>query len=271
MEVVLFDLDDTLLDYSGAVADCWRAACAAVAGAAGVDVDGLVAAVEVSRRWFWADAGRHARERVHMVAAWGKIAAAALVAVGRPSAGLAADLAADFAARRAAAMALFPDALPCLTALRARGTRLGLVTNGDAGLQRDKLARFALAPCFDAVVIEGEFGTGKPDAAVYRHVLAALGAAPAAACMVGDNLDWDVTGAQRAGVGGVWIDRAGTGLPAGHAARPDRVIRSLAELWTVRPDAVPGRAYGRRAMDSTPATAVTRRCGREPRREGDDR
>jgi FMN phosphatase YigB (HAD superfamily) len=46
--------------------------------------------------------------------------------------------------------------------------------------------------------------------------------------MVGDNFGWDVAGANAAGLEGVWLDRAGRGLPKD--AAPARVIRSLAEL-----------------------------------------
>ena len=78
--------------------------------------------------------------------------------------------------------------------------------------------------------LEGEFGVGKPEESVYRHVLRALGAAPAEAWMVGDHLEWDVGAPQRLGLTGVWIDRGGLGLPPGSAVRPHRIIRSLVEL-----------------------------------------
>jgi putative hydrolase of the HAD superfamily len=68
---------------------------------------------------------------------------------------------------------------------------MALVTNGDARQQRQKIERWALAPFFDVIVIEGEFGRGKPEEAVYRHALDALGAQPSSACMVGDHLEWD--------------------------------------------------------------------------------
>jgi putative hydrolase of the HAD superfamily len=80
------------------------------------------------------------------------------------------------------------------------------------------------------MVIEGEFGAGKPDAAVFRHALDSLGAHPAEACMVGDNLVNDVEGAGQLGIRTIWIDRARSGLPAGIAARPDHIIASLTEL-----------------------------------------
>lgn len=230
MRAVLFDLDDTLLDYSGGVDECWTGACETVAPAAGVDAAALARALVDSRRWFWSDPDRHRRERVDMLRAWTNIVAHGLGTLGVDRADLARKVAEEFAARRRAAWRLFPDAPAVLDRLRAAGVPLGLVTNGDPAMQRDKVERFDLAPFFRVIVIEGEFGAGKPDAAVFRHALGALGTAPADATMIGDHLDWDVAGAQHVGALGVWIDRAGAGLPPGTRVTPDRIIRSLAEI-----------------------------------------
>jgi putative hydrolase of the HAD superfamily len=133
-------------------------------------------------------------------------------------------------------MTLFPDAAHALTALRQRGIPLGLVTNGDAREQRYKIERHALAAYFGAIVIEGEFGAGKPDAVVYQTALTALGVAPGPEVwMVGDHLEFDVAGPQRLGIRGVWLDRSGAGVPAGSAVRPDHIVRGLDELMTVLP------------------------------------
>jgi putative hydrolase of the HAD superfamily len=259
MTAVLFDLDDTLLDYSGRVAECWAAACGR-AGEVGVDAEALARAVHDTRAWFWADPERHARERVDMRRAWTTIVSMALERLGRPSELVARAVADDFAARRMRTAALFDDALPCLGGLRGAGVRLGLVTNGDAGMQREKLARHDLSRWFDAIVIEGELGVGKPDVAVFRHALGLLGVDAAAATMVGDDLERDVAGAERAGIAGVWLDRAGRGPtstgstshgPTSGAA-PARVVRTLAEL-------VPGGRYsgstGASDVDSSAAAA----------------
>ena len=48
--------------------------------------------------------------------------------------------------------------------------------------------------------------------------------------MVGDDVERDVAGPQKVGMRGVWIDRAGKGLPPGCVIAPDRIIGSLAEL-----------------------------------------
>jgi putative hydrolase of the HAD superfamily len=234
VNVVLFDLDDTLLDYSGKVDESWARAVHACCADGPVDPHALIAALGHSRRWLWEDPSRHREERINMPRAWQRIVAHALEGLGSPSDELAAAVAARFAADRHQVMELFPEARPTLERLRARGIPLGLITNGDASQQRYKIERHDLARYFDVMVIEGEFGAGKPDEAVYRHALDALGAEPGHTCMVGDNLDFDVEGARRVGIAGVWVDRARTGLPPGSTARPDHVIASLTDLFVIR-------------------------------------
>ncbi len=226
---VLFDLDDTLLDYSGGVEQSWETACRAEAPP-DLDVAVFLPVLGEARRWFWSDPGRHRRERTNMLGAWTSIAAHALEHVGRADARAAVRIAEAFAASRRATMRLFPDARACLERLRRRDVALALVTNGDARMQRDKIERHGLATFFGAIVIEGEFGRGKPDAAVYAEALRGLGRRADEAWMVGDNLEWDVAGPQRLGLTGVWIDRAGSGLPADATVRPDRIIADLTTL-----------------------------------------
>jgi len=90
--------------------------------------------------------------------------------------------------------------------------RLGLLTNGPSDIQRLKLAATGLADCFDAVVVSGEMGIGKPDPAVFGEVLGRLGAEPGAAVMVGDSWERDIEGAVEVGMSAVWIAR-GRALP----------------------------------------------------------
>jgi putative hydrolase of the HAD superfamily len=82
------------------------------------------------------------------------------------------------------------------------------------------------------VIVEGEFGAGKPDPAVYAHALDSLGATPDQAWMVGDNLEWEVAVPKQLGLYTVWVDFAQQGLPPDALAQPDRIIHNLAELAT---------------------------------------
>jgi len=228
VRALLLDLDDTLLDYSSGVDTCWEAACAS--GAPGLPQAALVAALAEARRSFWSDPEHNRRERIHMLRAWTRIATRALERCGGDPE-LGAAIAEAFAARRRSVMALFPDALQLLTTVRGLGLPLGLVTNGDAREQRAKIERHDLARFFDVIVIEGEFGAGKPDPAVYRCATEALGVAPGPEVwMAGDHLEFDVDGAQRLGLRAAWLDRPGLGLPPASAVRPDRIVRDLGEL-----------------------------------------
>jgi putative hydrolase of the HAD superfamily len=230
LKALLIDLDDTLLDYSGGVEDCWAGACHTVATPAGIEAARLLAQLGKSRRWFWDDPERHRRERTDMMGAWTKIVAHALETVGPGREGLAGEIAEAFAASRWNRMALFPGVREALQRLRERGLPLALVTNGDKRQQRRKIERWDLAGFFDVIVIEGEFGVGKPEERVYRHVLDALAVAPTSAWMVGDNLEWDVAAPQRLGLSAVWVDGPGRGLPEGSPVRPDRIVRAFPEL-----------------------------------------
>jgi putative hydrolase of the HAD superfamily len=234
VNVVLFDLDDTLLDYSGSVDESWRRAVLACCQDGRLDPETLVVALGRARRWFWDDPVRQRLERTNMLRAWQRIATHALQNLGTSDDELASAIAQHFAAHRREVMQLFPETRETLDRLRDRGTPLGLVTNGDAAQQRFKIERHDLARYFDVIVIEGEFGAGKPDEVVFQHALASLGADPARACMVGDSLVHDVEGAQRLGIGAVWIDRTGAGLPADSPARPDHIIASLTDLFALR-------------------------------------
>ena len=54
-------------------------------------------------------------------------------------------------------------------------------------MQRGKIQRFGLEPCFDYILIEEEFGVGKPDERVYLHAIGQLDTHPSKSWMVGDN------------------------------------------------------------------------------------
>jgi putative hydrolase of the HAD superfamily len=230
VKALLVDLDDTLLDYSGGVEDSWGQACVDVAAPAGVDPVTLAAAMVRSRRWFWDDVDRHRTARVDMIGAWTRIAEHALAGVGVTDQALAGSIAECFAELRWKRMCLFPGVHSALAAWHARGIPMALVTNGDRRQQRRKIEQYDLARYFDVMVIEGEFGCGKPEERVYRHALAALAVRPEDAWMVGDHIEWDVGAPQRLGLRGVWVDAPRAGLPNACAVVPHRIIRAFTEL-----------------------------------------
>jgi putative hydrolase of the HAD superfamily len=97
-----------------------------------------------------------------------------------------------------------------LESLRARGLKLGLVSNAfDPGwlLQRD-LEQMGLAKRLDFAVFSSEVGKRKPHPAIFERALEALGVAAAETVFVGDRLYEDVRGAGELGmttVQAVWF------------------------------------------------------------------
>jgi putative hydrolase of the HAD superfamily len=228
---LLLDLDDTILDDSSGVDECWRDACASHASRlAAVQIDKVLDAIRSASKWFWSDPARHRSGRLELDAARREVVRLALVEIGIADDDLAADIGDAYSYRRSIGIEPLPDAVDTVRWFRDAGCRLALLTNGAGTAQRTKIARFGLATLFDAILVEGELGFGKPDERVYAMALDRLGVNASDAWMVGDNLEWDVAAPQRLGLTAVWIDRRGDGLPAGSSVRPDRIIRALSDL-----------------------------------------
>ena len=140
------------------------------------------------------------------------------------------ELADTYGIERMEAVYVLPGAIDTLKRFREEGTRLALITNGSSDMQRSKLERFQLAPLFDSILIEEEFGTGKPDKRVFRYTLEKLKVDANETWMVGDDLERDIGGAQKVGISGIWVDWRCIGLPQPGDIRPSRIIRSISEL-----------------------------------------
>ena len=81
---------------------------------------------------------------------------------------------------------------------RGSGVRTALVSNS-WGNEYD---RTGWDEMFDAVVISGEVGMRKPEAEIFLHAAAQVGV-PADACVLVDDLQWNVEAAEALGMGAV--------------------------------------------------------------------
>jgi putative hydrolase of the HAD superfamily len=117
----------------------------------------------------------------------------------------------------------YPDVLPALAELRARGLTLVVASNWDCSLS-EWLRPAGVLELVDGVVTSAEVGAAKPSPRVFERALAVAGVEPGEALHAGDKVDNDVEGAAAAGVRAVLVQREGT-PPLGVEA-----IGSLSEL-----------------------------------------
>lgn len=91
--------------------------------------------------------------------------------------------------------------------LRTRGIGLGIITNGHAVIQREKLAACGAYNFFmpEHICVGGEELLGgrteKPHRSIFQHMCERLGVAPANAMFVGDNWTSDIRGSKEANIG----------------------------------------------------------------------
>jgi putative hydrolase of the HAD superfamily len=228
---ILFDLDDTLIAWDMVADQSWKKVCYDFAGfAKGLHSDALIQNINHVREWYFSNQERHKYARLHLPAYRQEIVKLAFARLGINNDGLADKIATAYGTERLNAAYVIPGTIKSLQYWKKQKVKLALVTNGTADMQRGKINRFALSRFFDFILIESEFGFGKPEKKVFTKVLKELNLNASQAWMVGDNLEFDVGGAQRAGIYSVWVDWQARGLPEFSPIVPDRTIKSIAEL-----------------------------------------
>ena len=232
LRLVLLDLDDTLVDHRGAVADGITAHLAA---------RGLLDASDAAERdravalWVALEEEHYHRYLAGELDYTGQRRARARGFLAAWGSGDATDLAAALADDDAATDAWFggylagyeaswrplPGAHAALDEIARRhaGVRFGVVTNGERSQQEPKITAAGLTDRLSPVVCSGDLDFTKPDPRIFLLACREAGVDPADAVMVGDRLRTDALGAVDAGLaGGVWFDALGDGdapLPAG--------------------------------------------------------
>ena len=103
---------------------------------------------------------------------------------------------------------LFPDTLPALKRLKARGVPLGIISNYGPNLL-DLLFKLNISPYFDFAIVSANERIAKPDPRIFEMGLEAAGVSADQALYVGDNVADDIEGANNVGIDAVLINRPG--------------------------------------------------------------
>lgn len=215
-EGVLFDLDDTLLDYATARDTAIRAWVQEVDAARDTG-DAIRVWRELEehhfRRYSSGEVSFDQQRRARVRDFWPHLSQAADEELDRAFAA--------YFAHTEAAWSPVPGAVETVKTLAAT-LAVGVLTNGNVELQARKLRVLGLSelPLFAS----SELPAPKPDVRAYEAACTELGTAPSRTVMVGDDLTNDVEGAMLAGLRAVWFCRGVAG-PC-----PAPVVADLREL-----------------------------------------
>lgn len=231
-KAILFDLDDTILGSElGDSLKLWKFCVDQhIDQFKGLKSENLYKEIRRVARAFWSDPVRHRRGRLKMRQTRQHLVAQAARNLDCPNDEAAHNLGAYYHERREGKTKPFPGAIETLIHFHRSPIKTALITNGESKNQRRKINDHELSQYFDIIIVEEEFGQGKPEPQVYHHVSQELGVEPGDSWIVGDNLEWEVRVPQSLGYYAIWNDHKGVGISTESKITPNRTVQSIYEL-----------------------------------------
>ncbi|WP_411348037.1 HAD family hydrolase [Paenibacillus sp. WLX2291] len=109
---------------------------------------------------------------------------------------------------------------------RDQGLRIGIITNGPAQHQADKVRQLRMERWVQPqdVFISGKVGIAKPDPGIFRAVEQGMHIQPSDTYYLGDSYTNDVVGAKQSGWYSIWINRHQQTIPSDAEFQPDYVV-----------------------------------------------
>jgi 2-haloacid dehalogenase len=122
----------------------------------------------------------------------------------------------------------YPEVPAMLKALKARGMKLAILSNGSPAMLAEVVRNAGLEAVFDAVLSVEDVGVFKPHPSVYELAAKRLALPPQGICFLSSN-GWDAYSAKAFGFQVLWCNRFGQ-PPERIPATPDGEIRDLSVL-----------------------------------------
>jgi len=126
----------------------------------------------------------------------------------------------------------YADTMPTILPLRDMGFKVGVITDGVPVKQWEKLIRLGLKDMFHTVVVAEGKRRQKPSPLPFRKAAKNLGLKPCECLMVGNRVDRDIEGANRAGMATALLVDAGRQVqkPRDRIQEPDYIISDLKSI-----------------------------------------
>ena len=255
IQTLIFDMDDTLVIEEASAEAAFLEACQLATDRFKIDPEMLHKAVRQTCRELWHQSPARAYCIEIGISSWEGLWAqflgddenhtalrdwapsyrlnswyAALLDFGIDDRGFAAVLSTSFIENRRKRHIPFDDSISTLKKMKKR-YKLGLLTNGVPDIQRDKIRGSQIGDYFEAIIISGEVGYGKPDRRIFEYTLNQLDAEPDETVMIGNSLRSDIATALDLNLVTIWLNR--NGQQRGDSIVPDYEIKSLFELESI--------------------------------------
>lgn len=120
-----------------------------------------------------------------------------------------------------------------LSALKGKGYKLGLVTDGSLDSTYEILLRLGITEFFDVIVVSEDVGVEKPDPKIFQEALIRLNARPSETMIVGDSLERDIKGGKQLGIVTVLMQRYQLRKKRETKIEPDYRIQRFDELLEI--------------------------------------
>lgn len=199
LKAVIFDIDDTLYSFADAHKQAMTPVCAYAERELGIKPENFCATYDrllaFQLRYCGDTAGGHSRAiRFQLLLEERKLPLR--------HAAVMSDLYWNEVLR---GMVPNPGVVEFISALKARGIRMGVGSDMTADWQLKKLDRLSILDDLDFVVTSEEAAVEKPGIRLFQLCAQKAGCRPEECLFIGDNLKKDVLGAQAAGMKALWF------------------------------------------------------------------
>lgn len=235
VKVLIFDLDNTLINYGGVTEKAWRLTCQKCIEKYGMNIDVIKIADEIVKvnNSIWEDENKRPKGNFSFYELRKSIVNEALNRLQINNDEIVEWIVSNYSYYKHEAVYVFEDVFDTLNELKNREYIIALLTNGDGAFQREKLKRFDMESLFDGIFIDGEQGVGKPEKQAYENVLNMFQVQPSEACMIGDHYLWEVVAPVSYGLKAIWVNRGELGVKGNEKIKADYVIKNIGELLDI--------------------------------------
>jgi len=212
LKAVIFDMDNTLFDF----VEAKLIACAAVIAFVQVPVEPVVLLKYFLRPIHGFESHKNIRDFLHDNNCFSDATFIQCCAI--------------YDEEKIAAIKPYPHVAETLSALRARGLKLGVVTDAHNGNALKRLKKAGLEKFFDAVITMDMHGKAKPSPEPFLLSMSKLGVNASETMLVGDSIRRDILPAKALGMFTVHAAYGDRNFHEGERDGADCVIHGIEEV-----------------------------------------